>query len=516
MWRVPPLGLRGRIVGAVLVTAVAALAVAAGVLLGPLETSLRNAGEATLTQQVPPSSTKAFAEVDPSRAYLYAVSPKHDAHAAQDKRVYYALSAAEHALGSRIGASEVAILGYGYTDPLGYHGSTVVAWPDADLAQADPFDDAAKVLRTQKLKAVYTLGSINGAEYARAAIRFTTPGVTPEAPQMRWVLIVRKSLSEVNSAVSAVRTAFFVASLVALALTVILGIPLAGRIVRRLRVLRQAALRLATDGRAVEVPLDRARDEVGDLARAFSLMQDQLEQQEEARRAFVSTASHELRTPLATLDGMLELLDEDLQSGHLDLEDAHSLLERARAQSRRLGRLAADLLDLSRIDAQVELRSEPVELGELSRAVLAEFELGTEERRIATTLDDRSGPVWALGDPGSVARILRILVDNAVRLSPEDSQITVQLRNGERASLSVRDHGPGVAPDERDVIFERFKRGRETAGQAGFGLGLAIGRELAERMGGELVLEDHDGPGARFTLRLPVARAPDEEPVAVA
>jgi signal transduction histidine kinase len=199
----------------------------------------------------------------------------------------------------------------------------------------------------------------------------------------------------------------------------------------------------------------------------------------------------------------------------VDLEDAQALLERARAQSHRLGRLAADLLDLSRIDAQVELRSEPVELSELSRAVLAEFELGTGQRQISTTLDDAIGPVWAMADPGSVARIVRILVDNAVRLSPDGSHIEVELRNGEHASLSVCDEGPGVPPEERELIFERFMRGRQTAGQAGFGLGLAIGRELAQRMGGELVLEDQDGPGARFTLRLPVAQAADEEPVAV-
>ena len=245
-------------------------------------------------------------------------------------------------------------------------------------------------------------------------------------------------------------------------------------------------------------------------------MQHQLQRQEEARRAFVATASHELRTPLATLDGMLELLGEDLRSGNPDLDDAHSLLERARAQSKRLGRLAADLLDLSRIDARVELRSEPVELGELSRAVLAEFDLGTAERGIVTVLDDSSGSVWALGDPGSVAQILRILLDNAIRLSPEGGKVKVELRNGSSATLSVCDHGPGVPNEERELIFERFMRGRDTSRQAGFGLGLAIGRELAERMGGELVLEEPDGPGARFTLRLPFAHAPEEEPVAVA
>src|SRR5450755_3699690 len=162
---------------------------------------------------------------------------------------------------------------------------------------------------------------------------------------------------------------------------------------------------------------------------ALAIMQRRLQHQEEARRAFVATASHELRTPLTSLEGMLELLDDDLLQEHPDLQDARSLLQRARAQSRRLGRLAADLLDLSRLDADVELRSEPVELGELSRAVLAEFELGIAERGIIPLLEEASGRIWALGDPGSVARILRILLDNAFRLSPERSEIRVELRS---------------------------------------------------------------------------------------
>jgi signal transduction histidine kinase len=265
----------------------------------------------------------------------------------------------------------------------------------------------------------------------------------------------------------------------------------------------------------VDVPVDRARDEVGDLARAFSIMQRRLQQQEEARRAFVATASHELRTPLTSLEGMLELLDDDLRESTPDLADARSLLERARAQSRRLGRLAADLLDLSRIDAQVQLRSEPVELSELSRAVIAEFELGTAERGLTPVLDDAAGPVWAHGDPGSVARILRILLENAVRVSPPGSAISVELRGGDSAILTVSDEGPGVAEEERELIFQRFQRGRETGGQAGFGLGLAIGRELAERMGGELVLSAKSGPGARFMLRLPMAHAPEAEPLMI-
>lgn len=532
------LGLRGRILGVVLFTAVATLLIAALALLGPLEQSLKDAEKTTLKKELAGSKTiapftakgadpglVAYTLIPPSPASApgpgtggAAISPSAaKSRLATENRLYElgkrvkeALIDAESNIVSATGASEVALLGY--AEVTGHNPQTVLVSPDRNLDKLDQFDDVTTAFNTHHRE--YSFGTIGGTEYVRAAIPFTTRGLGPDHPE-RWVLAVRKPLDTVSAAVSTVRRAFLYAALAALVLTLILGIPLSGTIVRRLRRLRVAALQLAAQGPPVDVPGDRRRDEVGDLARAFDQMQQQLKHQEEARRAFVSTASHELRTPLASLDGMLELLDDDLRSGDPDLADARSLLERARTQSRRLARLAADLLDLSRLDAQVQLRSEPVELGELSRAVLAEFELGTEERGIVSTLDDAAGQVWALGDPGSIARIVRILLDNAVRVSPQGSEITVELRNGENASLTVHDEGPGVPPEERELIFERFQRGRSAGGTAGFGLGLAIGRELAERMGGELVLDRADLPGATFTLRLPVAHAQEEEPLAV-
>jgi len=533
-------GLQGRIVGAVLVTTVATLAVAALALLGPLENSLRNADKKTLESEIKGTKAdinKTTAPFQRIRLDLVsgasitpvtvpgqgtgpssggaAVGPNAGRQIAEEQRLATEghnardnLVAQEKSVLFATGASEVALLGY--PDPTGHNAKPLLVTPDTASAKADAYTDVAKAFRTNRPN--YTFGSIGNSEYARAAIPFTTGD---KAHPYHWVLVVRKSLDTLSDAVSTVRRAFLYAALAGLALTLILGIPLSATIVRRLRRLRQAATELAHAGPPVEVPALRARDEVGDLARSFAQMQQRLLQQEEARRAFVSTASHELRTPLASLDGMLELLDDDLESGNPDLDDARSLLERARTQTRRLSRLAADLLDLSRLDAQVQLRSEPVELGELSRAVLAEFELGTEERGIVSSLDDGAGQVWALGDPGGIARIVRILLDNAVRVSPQGGEITVELRNGEHASLTVRDEGPGVPPDERELIFERFQRGRAAGGTAGFGLGLAIGRELADRMGGELVLESGDVPGAKFTLRLPVAQAQEEEPLAV-
>jgi len=483
------LGLRGRIVGAVLVATVVTLIVAAVALLGPLEQSLRNAAMRTLRADLGnrhPASVVSSIPLGPQ-----VLVPDE-------------LGDTLRSLQERFGVT-AAVLGYpdahwrGRPLPTGRNQPSVLP--------GDPLDDVASAFRTHVPQ--YTFGSINGTEYARAAIPF-------RQGQFTYVLAVRRPIDEIPGAVHAVRTAFIYAAVAALVLTLILGIPLAGTLVARLRKLRVAAMRLAEEGPPVEVPVDRARDEVGDLARTFALMQSQLQRQEEARRAFVATASHELRTPLASLEGMLELLGEELSSGEPDLQDAQRLLERARVQSRRLGRLASDLLDLSRLDAQLELRSEPVELGELSRAVIAEFDLSTAERELQTVLDDRGGAVWALGDPSGVAQILRILLDNAVRISPPGGRVTVSVRGGARASLSVRDEGPGVPPEEREVIFERFKRGRSAAGSAGFGLGLAIGRELARRMGGELALEPGEGPGACFTLALPVAHAPQEHPLAVA
>ena len=391
---------------------------------------------------------------------------------------------------------------------------SLYAYPELLIASDAPPNGSAKspsevTTAFQTGRTVRSFGSGAQSDVAQVAVPLNIGG-------RPYVLVASRPITEIPGAVHVVRTAFIYAALAGIALTLILGIPLSATLLRRLQRLRIAAVRLAQGGPPVEVPIDRAGDEVGDLTRTFAIMQRRLAQQEEARRAFVSTASHELRTPLASLHGMLELLDDDLRGPSPDLPDARRLLARARAQSRRLGRLAGDLLDLSRLDAEVELRSEPVELGELSRAVLAEFEPGNVERGVSSRLEDSATPCWALGDPGSVAQILRILVDNAVQMTAPGSEIRVSLVAGEGpAAVSVSDHGPGVAPEERELIFKRFHRGRETAGSAGFGLGLAIGRELAERMSGELVLEDADGPGATFTLRLPAVHARDEDAEAV-
>ncbi|HYF27312.1 MAG TPA: HAMP domain-containing sensor histidine kinase, partial [Baekduia sp.] len=336
------------------------------------------------------------------------------------------------------------------------------------------------------------------AQGARIAVPLRTGG------RVAWVLAVRKPESDIEEVFAEVRGAFLTAALVGLAVALLLGVGLSSRLAVRLGRLRAVAQRLALEGPDAPAPDDRGNDEVGDLARAFSAMQLALRRQEDARRAFVATASHELRTPLTSLQGTMELLAEDLAEPGADPGEALEQVQAARGELRRLGRLATELLELSRLDAGVELRPGPLELGELSRAVAAEFQLRARERGVRVEVRPPAAAVWARADAGAVARVVRILLDNALRFCPAGEAVTVAAcYAGDGAAIEVTDRGPGVSPTERERIFERFQRGSDTGGEGGFGLGLAIGRELAQHSGGTLALAD--GPGARFVLTLPVA-----------
>jgi signal transduction histidine kinase len=201
-----------------------------------------------------------------------------------------------------------------------------------------------------------------------------------------------------------------------------------------------------------------------------------------------------------------------------DLDDAHLQVTSARRELLRLAALASELLDLSRLDAAVQLRSEPVELNEIVRAVAAEFSLRARERDVEIDVVPSPNPCWGRADPDAVARVVRILLDNGLRYAPVGEPIRVRTdRASGGAMIEVADRGPGIPEEEREHIFERFHRGRRAGSASGFGLGLAIGRESAERMGGSLRLGDPvDGIGARFVLTLPAASpAPSGTPGAV-
>src|SRR4051794_39325314 len=312
-------------------------------------------------------------------------------------------------------------------------------------------------------------------------------------------LVLRKRLDDSRAAAAVVRGGLPLAAAAGLAIALLLGIALSFRLLRRLERLRRGARRLGEGGIGEPLAVDAAHDEVGDLARALEAMRARLEAEERSRRAFLGTASDELRTPVVLLQATVELMDEALAAPQPDVDTARLGAATAGRQTRRLARLATDLLDLSRLDGDVALRREPLDLREVAAALHAEFDARAREAGVALELGGDGA--CANADETAVARILAILLDNALRYGGGGLVTTTVAADGHRAVVRVADRGAGLAPGEHARVFGRFERGAAGARTPGFGLGLAIARELARRMGGDLrAVPAQDGACLELTL----------------
>jgi two-component system, OmpR family, sensor kinase len=314
------------------------------------------------------------------------------------------------------------------------------------------------------------------------------------------VALYSRSFDDVAETVSFVRRRVLGATAAALLLALVGGYLVAQALARRVRRLERATREVARGHFIDPLPVTSA-DELGQLTQTFNDMHAQLRQVDVARKEFVATASHELRTPIFSLGGFVELLqDEDL-----DEDTRREFLDTMAEQVARLQKLSVDLLDLSRIDAgSLELRREPVDLSELARSVVGEFTPALAEHGTELEVLLEEDGVEARCDPERVAQIMRILLDNALRHTPEGTHVTVSAnRDNGAAGLTVADSGPGLSDGARTKVFDRFYTGDAARGA---GLGLAIARELAERMDGRVTLSSRPGTTA-FRLELPQAEA---------
>ena len=319
-----------------------------------------------------------------------------------------------------------------------------------------------------------------------------------------WVVVFSRSLTNVNDAVALVRTRLIIAGVVALLIALTGGFFVARALARRVGRLEHAAQDVAAGRDVAPLPVD-SPDELGELTRTFNEMQRQLAVVDRARKEFIANASHELRTPIFSLAGFMELLEDD----QLDEPTRAQFLETMREQVERLQKLAVDLLDLSRLDAgSLQLAPEEVDLRELAEDVASEFGPAAGQHRTKLAMRLPSAPVEAVCDRERTTQIVRILLDNALRHTPEGTDVTVTAaRENGIARLTVADAGPGVDSASRSQVFERFY----TADAArGSGLGLAIARELADRMHGRIDLDSSPGRTV-FTLALPIANDGDPE-----
>jgi signal transduction histidine kinase len=311
------------------------------------------------------------------------------------------------------------------------------------------------------------------------------------------VVVYSAHLNDVSGAVGLVRSRILLAAAIGLLVALLTGVLVARALTVRVLRLESTAQRVAQGDFEAHFS-DSSRDELGQLATALAHMQSQLEGLEAARRRFIATASHELRTPIFSLGGFLELIQDE----KLDDETRQQFLGQVREQVERLGKLATQLLDLTRLESgSVELQPAITDLGVLARAVGGEFApaLAQHDSRLEVRLPEE--PIRVLCDSERVAQLLRILIDNALAHTPKGTEVTVTAlaaENGTGPQLSVHDSGPGIPEEALARVFEAFY---SADGARGAGLGLAIARELAVRMGAALDIASAPGD-TTFTLTL--------------
>jgi two-component system OmpR family sensor kinase len=287
------------------------------------------------------------------------------------------------------------------------------------------------------------------------------------------------------------------------------GLWVAQRAMRPIAGLTRGAREVArTRDPDVTLPRPEANDEVSDLA---ATLEDMLRELGAARaeteaallrqREFVADASHELRTPLTSILANLELLESELGGEQRDIAGS------ALRSSRRMRRLVADLLLLARADAGRQSPHEPVDLAAVAREAAVEAEAVATDHPLSL---DLPGPVVVDGVRDDLHRMTLNLLENAYLHTPAGTPVTLAVRAADGAAvLEVADRGPGVPPQNRERIFERFARGGGDTSPGGSrsGLGLSIVRAVVQGHRGSVSLDDADGGGARFVVRLPLSGA---------
>jgi signal transduction histidine kinase len=259
--------------------------------------------------------------------------------------------------------------------------------------------------------------------------------------------------------------------------------------------IRSRVAEISTSDLAERVPVPKTRDKIAALAVTMNEMLSRIEAGHRAQQRFLGDASHELRSPLSTIISGLEAAEV-----HPELLDTELAINTLLPEAQRMRMLIEDLLLLARADEQsLVLRKEEVLLGEL-----AETEVGRARRDAGCTIHTEISGARLIGDPVAVSRVIRNLVDNAVRHAKSRVDVDVGSRNG-TATITISDDGPGIAPAERTRVFERFVRldsDRARSG-GGTGLGLAIVAEVVAAHGGTVTIDDRPGGGTKVIVALP-------------
>jgi two-component system sensor histidine kinase MprB len=335
-------------------------------------------------------------------------------------------------------------------------------------------------------------------------VRILTEPVAATDPatgaQVRGVLQAALSTTDMDDTLASLRLVLVLVCLGGVLLAAVLGLLVSRAALVPVRRLTGAAERVARTQNLGHRISASEQDELGRLAGSFNTMLAALERSRLAQRQLISDASHELRTPLASVQANLDALT---LGEHLSAPDRARALAAAQAQLGELAVLVGDLVDLSKTEVdRIEL--EDVRLDLAAAGALERARLHAPQCRFELTAE----PCLVRAAPAKLDRAISNLLENAVKWGPPEGPVEVEVHAG---VLAVRDHGPGIDPQDLPRVFDRFYRSPAARSRPGSGLGLAIVRHVAESHGGAVHAVNDPGGGARLTLELePLPMSEDE------
>jgi two-component system sensor histidine kinase MprB len=357
-------------------------------------------------------------------------------------------------------------------------GSPVPVFPGGP--QILPIDAAARAVATHRQQNYFIRNTSIQGIHAREVV----------APTRDGAVIVARSLASTDHELHRLQLILVLVSLGSVAVAAAAGALVSRTTLAPVRRLTGAAERIAETGDPSErVPEMSGRDELSRLGRAFNTMLAALEESIETQRRFVADASHELRTPLTSLQTNIEVLKHQERLDPAQRSELFADLER---EAHEMRDLIAALLELARGDANLEHVAVP--LDELVENVVDR----ARARFPSVHFNAHIEPTTVEGVPERLERAVWNLLENAGKWTAPGSSVDITRAGGE---LRVRDHGPGIAAEDRGHVVDRFYRASSARSLPGSGLGLAIVREVAEAHGGSVSAEDAPGGGALLRLR---------------
>jgi two-component system sensor histidine kinase MprB len=363
---------------------------------------------------------------------------------------------------------------------------------------------AAGVTRAGEVAASTAIESLAKRGHGTLMFRREVAGVDSEvivgAVAPRVAIVIDRSLAEQDSTLFALRLILLVVAAIGIALAALLGWFVARTTLVPVRRLTAAAEHVAATNDLGARIDDTRRDELGSLARSFNAMLGALDgtiraldESARAQRRLVADASHELRTPVTSLRTNIEFLQ---QSPDLAPDEREKLISDVVVQLEELSELVGDLIELARNDEQIAEPLEEVRLDILVGEAIERAQLHAPHARFQVNLEKTI--VSAV--PSRLGRAVNNLLDNAVKFAGTEAPIEVSLHGGE---LEIRDHGPGIDPEELPHIFDRFFRGSRSRALPGSGLGLAIVRQVVERHSGTVSAAAAPGGGTVVRMWMP-------------